>query len=135
MRDGRIVQVADPVDLYRGPVDVEVATFVGGASALPAVLAGDRAACVLGEVAVTGGGEPDGAVTVLVRPEQIRLTREGPGPVYATVVEVSFFGAYATVALLLEDGSTATARVRADEVPQVDDKVTVEVVGPVRVYP
>jgi iron(III) transport system ATP-binding protein len=135
MRDGRIVQVDDPVGLYRGPVDIEVAAFVGGASALPAVLVGDRAACVLGEVLVTEGQEPDGAVTVLVRPEQLRLTREGPGPAYATVLEVSFYGAYATVALLLEDGSSATARVRADEVPQVEDKVTVEVVGPVRAFP
>ena len=36
MREGRLAQIDDPAALYRSPVDVGVATFVGGAVLLPA---------------------------------------------------------------------------------------------------
>jgi iron(III) transport system ATP-binding protein len=144
MRDGRIVQVDAPVDLYRNPVDVRVATFVGGATLLPARLRDGLATCALGELAVTATRptEPDDAtVTVLVRPEQVRLHPEGsPGP-RAVVDTVAFFGAYASVALRLEGqdtghgaGQHVAARVPAVLVPVVGASVALEVVGAVGVY-
>jgi iron(III) transport system ATP-binding protein len=138
MRSGRIVQVAAPVELYRSPVDVEVATFVGGATLLPATVRAGSASCALGELAVTpgpGASHPDGAqVTVLVRPEQVRLLPDGsPGP-RAVVEEVAFFGAHASVALRLLDGPPVAARVPAVLVPRAGDTVALEVVGTVGVY-
>jgi iron(III) transport system ATP-binding protein len=149
MRDGRIVQVDAPVDLYRNPVDVGVATFVGGATLLPATLRAGRAACALGELAITDGSHtsgPDGEqVTVLVRPEQVRLHPDGASGPRAIAEAVSFFGAYASVSLRLcgvgdgkaggqGAGMRVAARVPAVLVPEVGAGVVLEVVGAVGVY-
>ncbi len=149
MTAGRIAQVAPPAELYSAPVDVEVAAFVGGAAVLPAVLWGSRAACALGEVDVvgdpaadsgrdghggTGSARPAGHCDVLVRPEQVRLVAEAGAPVRGRVEEVAFFGSYATVRLLLDEGPVVTARVPAIPLPQAGDRVGVEVHGPVRVF-
>ena len=139
MRDGRIVQVATPVELYRNPVDVGVATFVGGATLLPATLHAGTATCALGDLGLAGDVPTalsgDGPVTVLVRPEQVRLLPESsPGP-HAVVEEVAFFGAHATVSLRLPDALRVIARVPAVLVPGVSARVALEVVGPVGVYP
>ncbi len=137
MRDGRIVQVDTPVDLYRSPVDVGVATFVGGATLLPARLRAGTASCALGDLRATRGSQSppgDGQVTVLVRPEQVRLLGDGSSGAHADVEEVAFFGAYASVSLRLEDGSRVGARVPAVLVPVVGTSVALEVVGTVGVY-
>ena len=52
MREGRIVQSADPQTLYRDPVDAEVALFVGEAVLLNAGLHGDHAETALGRLPV-----------------------------------------------------------------------------------
>ena len=138
MSGGRIAQVGVPVELYRTPVDVEVASFVGGATILPATLLGDRARCALGEVTVGDAhGQSDGEVTVLVRPEQVTLVQGDDVSTQgsrARVEEVGFYGAYATVRLALEDGHVVIARVPADGVPQTGACVGVRVRGNVGVY-
>jgi iron(III) transport system ATP-binding protein len=70
MRDGRIVQVGTPEEVYAEPVDPWVAGFVGDVVTLPAVVSGGIAETPVGPFPVAG---PDGLVEVLVRPEQIRL--------------------------------------------------------------
>lgn len=137
MRDGRIVQVSEPVELYRRPVDVEVATSVGGIVALPALVGGGCARCVLGELQVKAGPHHDNAVTVLVRPEQIRLVEAAPGRLEAHVAAVDFFGPYATVRLRVRAGAgddiEVVARVPGNELPQVGELVGVCVDGCVEV--
>ena len=54
MRAGRLVQAATPLDLYRSPVDPDVARFVGGATILPATVRDGVATCVLGDLRVGG---------------------------------------------------------------------------------
>ena len=57
----RIVQLARPYDVYREPVDLGVARFVGEAVEIPARVCGDGiVACALGDVHVlshSGGAE------------------------------------------------------------------------------
>ena len=135
MREGRIAQVDVPVELYRTPVDVDVAGFVGGATVLPAKLHGEQATCALGTVAVTPHAHGDGDATVLVRPEQIGLVvPDGVAPT-AVVEEVGFYGPYATVRLGLQDGRVVVARVQASGVPRAGDRVGVALHGPVAVFP
>jgi iron(III) transport system ATP-binding protein len=130
MDDGVIRQVDSPVQLYGAPVDQWVGSFVGDANLLRGALRGDAATCVLGTVPLTQRppGEDGTRVTMLVRPEQLRLDAN-PGSVKALVVEVVFYGAHASVRLSLSDGSTLLVRVDPAHVPAVGDQVGVAVTG------
>ncbi|MCW2830239.1 MAG: transporter ATP-binding protein [Aeromicrobium sp.] len=134
MRDGRVAQLATPVDLYRRPADPAIASFVGSVVILPATVSGSTAMSPLGAHEVAPGG-PQGAVQVLVRPEQLVLNpSSAPGP-RARVDDVSFFGHDATVRLALVDSDvTLDARVLGTELPDIGDLVSVSVRGSVAVF-
>jgi iron(III) transport system ATP-binding protein len=137
MRAGRLVQAASPQEVYRSPVDPALAQFVGGAALLPAHLDGTKAECALGTLtlALSRAGSPTtGEASVVVRPEQLRLTPAGHGRT-ATVCEVAFYGHDAAVHLRLEDGTTVQARVPGAVTPEVGETVGVQVAGPVLAFP
>jgi len=72
MREGRILQVGPPDELYYAPTDAYVAGFFGDINRLQACVSGGRVATVLGDVAA--GGFPEGLeVEVLIRPEALKL--------------------------------------------------------------
>jgi iron(III) transport system ATP-binding protein len=141
MRAGRIVQQGTPATIYRDPVDPWVASFVGEAVLIPAMVEGGLASSPLGPLPVT---DPtfQGPATALVRPEQIRLRRAPAaadpatmpaGP--ATVVRHDFHGHDALVRLRLHDGTLVTARVFDAAAPlAAGDEVMVTVDGPARVF-
>ncbi|MEV0729140.1 ABC transporter ATP-binding protein [Polymorphospora sp. NPDC050346] len=79
MRGGLVVQCAAPAAVYREPADPWVAAFVGDAVLLPAVVESGAAHTVLGPVPLAGTFG-SGAVTVLVRPEQVRITARPAAP-------------------------------------------------------
>ncbi|NGO14747.1 ABC transporter ATP-binding protein, partial [Streptomyces sp. HC44] len=87
VRDGRVAQCATPQDLYRHPADPWVADFVGDAVLLPGTVDSDgTVATPLGAVPLSAPPADLRAGTVLLRPEQLRLT--GPsteGAVRGTV--------------------------------------------------
>jgi iron(III) transport system ATP-binding protein len=136
LRDGRLVQTAAPAVLYRRPVDLDVARFVGEAVVLPGEARGGAVTCVLGTLAVRGE-EKDGPVQVMIRPEQIRLDSTGNGRVAARVVGRSFYGAETELHLELLDGSATSvvARTFDDDGVKVGDRKSLFVAGPVAVYP
>ena len=70
MNSGRIIQCGAPDEVYNAPADAWVACFLGSCSLLSGVSTGQVAQCALGEVP---SATADGAVHVLVRPEQLRL--------------------------------------------------------------
>ncbi len=140
LREGRLVQTASPAVLYRTPVDLDVARFVGDAVVLPGEVRSGTALCALGALPLTSPAA-DGPVEVMIRPEQIRLA--GPtGPasghgVRAEVVGHSYFGPDTVLQLSLADGSRApvAARTFDVELPAVGQIVEVAVAGPVAAYP
>ncbi|MEV0152378.1 ABC transporter ATP-binding protein [Micromonospora sp. NPDC050686] len=136
LRTGRVVQAGTPTAVYREPADQWVAGFVGEAVLLPATADAGRAATPLGSLPITGAA-PDGPVTVLVRPEQVRIVPVAqPGAVAATVLRHDFHGHDALVALRLADGTRITARVWAEREPvPVGAEVAVEVDGAARAWP
>ena len=78
MREGRILQVGPPAELYYAPADAYVAGFFGDINRLQARVADGRVATVLGEV--EAGGLPEGReVEVLIRPEALKLDPAGAG--------------------------------------------------------
>ncbi|MCW6010508.1 ABC transporter ATP-binding protein [Micromonospora sp. CPCC 205371] len=134
MNAGQIVQYGPPAAVYREPANPWVAGFVGEAVLLAATVDDAGAATALGRIALRGPA-PAGLHTVLLRPEQLRISANGGG-VPATVVRHDFHGHDALVQLQLADGTRVTARV-LDTTPAVatGDEVTVTVRGPAHTFP
>ena len=74
LRSGRLAQTATPTVLYRAPVDLDVARFVGDAVVVPGTARSGVVECVLGRFP-TASLAVAGKVEVMIRPEQIRLVR------------------------------------------------------------
>jgi iron(III) transport system ATP-binding protein len=138
LRSGRLIQTAPPEALYRVPATLDVARFVGDAVVVRGQGSHDSVTSALGTFPVRGVPH-EGAVQVVIRPEQIRVTPWSgePGWVAATVVGRRFFGAYTVLSLELADGSESAidAMVLGEDVPPGGAKVGLSVAGSVAVYP
>ena len=134
MHSGRLHQVADPQTLYTKPATRFVAEFVGEADALP----GTRAGRYLVDTPIgrlpTAAPVTSTAVTVVIRPEALRLRPTSEDAGSGTVIGISYFGHDQLVQVQLDDG----ALLRARRGPQLDlqrhTRVTLTVDGPVVVF-
>lgn len=141
MRDGRVVQAADPETVYRRPADLGVAVFIGETVVLAGTGTDGAVSCSLGTLPVNGPS-PLGPVQVVVRPEQLvvgpdqQLVEGSPAAVgvRAVVVASTFFGHDALIRLRLPDGTMALARSRAAITAQSGDCVHVVCEGPVTAF-
>lgn len=97
LRDGRLVQVAAPIEIYERPADAWVASLTGPASVLVApVVAGDDGRAVVrlasAELALSVAGDADtptgGNARLLVRPDWAGLG----GPLAGTVTAALYCG-------------------------------------------
>jgi iron(III) transport system ATP-binding protein len=133
VREGRVVQAADPWSVYAQPADLGVATFVGEAVVLAGTARDGVAASPLGELVVLG--DATGAVSLVVRPEQLEVAPLDLPVVEALVVDRVFYGHDALLRLQLPGGATATARTPGHPLPEVGSAVKVGVRGPVVAFP
>ncbi|MBU6358261.1 MAG: ABC transporter ATP-binding protein [Rhodospirillales bacterium] len=136
LRGGRIVQHTDPISLYHRPGDIDLARFIGETVILAGQAHGAFAVTPLGTLALATPGQ--GAVRILVRPEQIRLVTAGtPGSVPAEIAGTRYFGHDALVELRLSAaaGARVTARVFSHAVPLTKGPVGVMVDGSVIAFP
>jgi iron(III) transport system ATP-binding protein len=92
MRDGRIVQVGAPEEVYAQPAERWAAQFVGEVNVLPGVVRGESVHTEVGsfDLAGTADEEQRGSVHIAVRPEQLEF-RSGREP-NAEVIEREFRG-------------------------------------------
>ena len=99
IREGRIGQFDTPQHLYEQPVDPGLARFFGDANLVPGVVEGSAVTTPLGRLTVSGPvPEPGTEAVVLVRPEQLELTRTPAGsPLTGVVVEYEYYGHDAVV--------------------------------------
>ncbi len=112
MSAGKLQQVGSPKDIYTRPVNRFVASFIGETNFLPAT--GVAGGAKLGCGAVVDGVAAKGAVTLTIRPEQVRLTAaDEPGAIPATVTLLVYFGTDTHVHLALPDGASVVARVQS----------------------
>src|SRR6266581_3052665 len=92
MSGGRLLQLGTPQEIYRRPVNVFVAGFIGSPpmNLLSAFATGGRVRA--GDIELDVPGAPDGKLVVGVRPEALRLvtgaTEEQAMPVRTEVVEL-----------------------------------------------
>ncbi len=138
LREGRLVQVSDPVTLYRHPRDAALAGFVGEVVVVRGVVRAGKVSCPLGELALASCIQ-DGPAEVLVRPEQVRLDADPRGhTVRAQVCAVAFYGHDALVDLKLLQASgeqSLSARVAGYQVPAPGTVVGLSVEGEVTAFP
>ena len=130
MSEGQIVQQATPADLYAHPATPWVAGFVGDANLLAGSAEGREARTAIGVVPLLATDH--GPVTVLLRPEDLRLTSGGD-----SVVELIEYYGHDTV-YLVQPAEGPRMRVRAGAAPQHrrGDLVTITYAGPLAVvYP
>ena len=118
MDGGRILQTGTPRDLYLRPVSLAAAHLLGEADALPARAASGSAETAFGSIPAPG--TPDGAATVMARPEAYRL---GQG-VEAEVAASRFAGGYVDL-LLSAGGVIGHAHLFAAAAPAVGERVRV----------
>jgi len=95
MNKGRIEQFAPPSDIYHRPATRFVATFVGEAN----VIKGRREKGIvrIAENQALASPGRDGAVEVMIRPEDIRVGRKGSDPemtLPATLIDQVFQGSF-----------------------------------------
>lgn len=79
MREGRIVQVGRPRDVYTRPATEFVAEFLGDVNRIDGVARGGRVETPFGPLPVNGFSEGQG-VHVLIRPEALRVAGAAAGP-------------------------------------------------------
>jgi len=125
MNEGRVEQIGTPQEIYHTPATVFVAGFIGVANLMPAKIIGlmDKAAAVeVGGDQRAEAAAPDWPAKVgqqamlMVRPERLRLSSDGPG-VRATLQGAVFQGPVIRCLLSTADGTEVTAHV-GDEGPR-----------------
>jgi iron(III) transport system ATP-binding protein len=96
MRSGVVDQVATPEVIYAQPATPFVATFVGVANLLPAVVRGGAAVTELGPVGLVAPPPRDAAhALVVIRPEHLELAprADAPGAAHGRIAGRRFAGA------------------------------------------
>jgi iron(III) transport system ATP-binding protein len=129
MRDGQIVQVGAPVEVYALPATRWAAQFVGEVNVLAGVARGTGVETELG---VFDLREPaDGSVHVAVRPEQLELSARGDSN--AEVIAREFRGHDVLYRLRHEGGKTLLVQLPSLELHEVGDEVFVRPASPAAV--
>ncbi|CDP51532.1 SN-glycerol-3-phosphate transport ATP-binding prot ein UgpC [Devosia sp. DBB001] len=128
MRDGHILQVGTPTDLYENPVDVFTARFIGSPSMnlMPATISGGKLS--LDGATVSGVVMPshEGKVLVGVRPHDLVVGQGGDGiSANGTVEAVEPLGSETLVHIAV-GGSTVIATAPGRVVPAVGSTVSVQ---------
>jgi iron(III) transport system ATP-binding protein len=137
LRDGVIAQVGSPQDLYERPADMDVARFLGEANVLDGQASLGSVTTPLGRIAVRGIDSADGPVTVLVRPEHIRVSPGSTGDgVPGRVEDVHYFGHDTIMTVRPSDGAEPIrVRVVGGQPVAAGEEVTVLVDGVASAWP
>jgi iron(III) transport system ATP-binding protein len=121
MRDGEIVQVGPPVEVYGEPATRWAAQFVGEVNVLSGVARGGGVETELGVFDLRAPAQ--GSVQVAVRPEQLELRADADGN--AEVVAREFRGHDVLYRLRHEGGKTLLVQLPSLELHEVGDSVFV----------
>mgnify|MGYP006284490687 CR=1 FL=1 len=111
MREGKLVQVASPREIYEQPATVDVAKFVGAANLLPGRVVSTGVVEVSGVKFAAPQTAPLGEGMVMIRPERIHV---GPGTQQAVIERVTFAGSTLRVAINI-NGLKLVAELPNDE--------------------
>jgi len=121
MQDGRIAQVGTPVDIYEFPASRAIAAFIGSANLFDGTLAAttpagsrvDAGALGVLELSQTVDAPVGSAVTVMVRPEKMMLSRtvaeSAVNRLSGVVRDIAYLGDISIYHVRLDDGRVVQA--------------------------
>ncbi len=128
LREGRLVQVAEPKRMYDQPADAFVASFIGRANLIDGTVAGpDVVDTPIGRIATIDHALPPGtSVRLLVRPEKISAMRvdaaggsTGENNFAVTVLHDRFFGASREIEVSTGQGLLKIETASRDDITHV----------------
>jgi iron(III) transport system ATP-binding protein len=111
MNKGKIVQVGTPRELYRAPADRFVAEFVGLSNIVPVrLLESNREGAAIEVFGQTiqsrrAPRNPNGEISIVLRPEALKLTTSSAHGVPVTVLTLAFTGPLARYNVRTQDGT------------------------------
>lgn len=123
MRNGTVLQVGTPTEVYQRPADAWVAGFLGDSVGMEGYVAAGRVETMVGSFLYRGPLE--GTVDVMIRPEWIEPTPDESGDV--VVVDREFYGHDQMLVLELPGGSRVISRVGPRPDFRLGDQVRLEV--------
>ncbi|NND85690.1 MAG: ABC transporter ATP-binding protein [Acidimicrobiia bacterium] len=123
MREGAVLQVGSPTEVYERPATPWVAGFLGDSVGLDGHVSGGRVTTLLGSFLYRGPLE--GPVEVMVRPEWIEPTPDESGEV--VVVDREFYGHDQMLLLELPGGTRLISRVGPRPSFELGESVRVKV--------
>jgi putrescine transport system ATP-binding protein len=131
MRDGAIVQIGTPRQLYDEPNSAFAADFFGAANLFEGRVVRGAGGMAVVDCAEAGamlaapdvdGGPPPGAMALMVRPEQVSIHKQAPvgeNVLRARVKNVVFLGNAYACHFVLDSGKTVQARVSPGQLASV----------------
>ena len=132
LREGKIIQVGSPSEIYNSPADIGIATFLGESVLVDGKVSGGKIQTDLGSLTALNNVTDGATGVVAIRSENFYLQPNPSGD--SEVVGRVFFGHDALVEV-----QTPKLRIRARSngpfAPEVGMKVTVWVRGAVNFYP
>lgn len=132
LREGRIIQVGTPTEIYNSPADIGIATFLGDSILVDGKVQGGKLVTALGRLTPLNQVVEGEVGVVAIRSENFYLQPNPAGD--SEVVGRVFFGHDAVVEV-----QTPTLRIKARSngpfAPEVGMRVTLWVRGAVNFYP
>lgn len=130
MKNGKIVQLGSPQDVYNNPSGLETAISTGDALIVPAIKT--KAGKIYTALSATKPLHGESG-NVIIRPEEIEISFKKEKS-NAKVSEIEYFGHDALVHLELANKIKVSARVAAPVAVKVGDRVSVKQKGPLRFF-
>jgi thiamine transport system ATP-binding protein len=123
MRDGRAAAVGSPVELWSQPPDAWTAKFLGFHNVAEVAVVDGIADTPWGRIPLPG--EPDGRLTLVLRPEALSLAPDGE--LAGVVSSLRFHGDHVRVVVDSEAGAGLQLELRGAQLPEVGQHVSVSV--------
>ncbi len=118
MKDGNILQIGSPVDIYNEPQNAFVADFIGESNIIDGIMLKDKLVLICGHEfeCVDGGFDENASVDVVIRPEDITLISKDNARISGVVRSVTFKGVHYEMVIDTSDFSWLVHSTKAAEV-------------------
>ncbi|PZV37184.1 ABC transporter ATP-binding protein [Mesorhizobium kowhaii] len=135
LKDGRLVQIGPPEEIYRRPANSFVASFLGDANLLEGKITGlsDNQATVrlsggqIVQAPLPYDASVGSSVSVLVRPDAVTLGAGSPNALRGTLQDAAFHGDHYRLQVAVEGGIKISAKIASHGilVPSIGDAIAV----------